>query len=217
MDAMLKLLSQAGLLLLCINVILYITGFSKHGKAYTFFTLYLLGVCIVQIIMDFFASRYYNNHFLSTYYLFIQFILLSLFFHGLFKPISKKKAHAIAVLSSIITIGFVLQYALYPQTYYNFNSAGFLITSVVLVIYSVLYLYELLTKKLVFYYVTVGILLYLISSALIFASAAAIVTLHDSLYMYIWKTNAGLFIVYQLLITWEWKQRFLPKLTGQRS
>lgn len=217
MDAMLKLLSQIGLVLLCINVVLYLTGFSRNGKAYSFFTIYLLCICIIQIVMDFLASRYLNNHFLSTYYLFIQFIFLSLFFQGLFKPIHKKKAVAITVLSSTVTIGLALQYALYPQTYFIFNSVGFLITSTVLIIYSVLYLYELLSKKLVFYYVTAGIFLYLISSALIFASAAAIVTLHDSLYMYIWKTNAALFIVYQLLITWEWKQQFLPKLTRQRS
>lgn len=217
MDALLKLLSQAGLVLLCINVILYLKGFSKNGKAYTFFSLYLMGICIIQLVMDFLASRYYKNHFLSTYYLLVQFILLSLFFNRLFQPINKRKALAINIISVAVALGLAVQYAFYPDMFYTFNSAGFLVTSVVLVIYSVLYLYELLSKKLIFYYVTAGIFLYLISSALIFASAAAIVTLHDSLYMYIWKTNAALFIVYQLLITWEWKQRFLPKTTGQRS
>jgi hypothetical protein len=153
-----------------------------------------------------------NNHFLSNYYLFSQFIFLSLFFYNLFMPVSKIKSKIIMITSGFITTALLLQYCIYPHNYFTFNSLGFLITSVILIAYSVLYLYELLGKMLLFHYVTIGLFIYLISSALIFASATSLVNINDDLYVYIWNTNAVLFIIYQLLIMWEWKQQFLPRI-----
>lgn len=209
----LKLITKIGIAILCINVIIYFIGFLRNDKAYKSFSIYLFCICIIQFAMEAFASRNYNNHFLSTYYLFFQFILLSFFFYYIFGQVNQEKSNIIKYVSGIVCTCLLAQYIIDPQSYYTFNSVGFLITSVILIIYSVLYLYEMLTKKLLFYYVTIGIFIYLISSSLIFATAASIVSFKDDLYLYIWKTNAVLFIIYQLLILWEWKQQFLPKMT----
>jgi hypothetical protein len=211
----LKVMSKIGLGLLCINVLLYFIGFFRNEKAYKSFTLYLLSICLIQFAMESFASQHYNNHFLSTYYLFFQFGILSIFFVLLFKKVNPIKSNIIKYSSIAICIGLLVQYGIYPELYYSFNSVGFFITSVLLIIYSVLYLYELLSQKLPFYYVTIGIFIYLISSALIFASAASFVTFNDAVAFFIWQVNAGLFILYQLLILWEWKQQFLPQITRQ--
>jgi len=211
----LKILSRIGLAVLCINVIIYFIGFSRNGKAYRYFSLYLASISIIQIVMQVFALYNYNNHFLSNYYLFSQFILLSIFFYYLFLPVAKVKSKAIMTVSVLLITALLLQYCLFPENYYTFNSLGFLITSVVLACYSVLYLYELLSNQLLFHYATIGLFIYLISSALIFASASSLVNINDELYMYIWNTNAVLFIIYQILILWEWKQKFLPRKIQQ--
>lgn len=160
--------------------------------------------------MEILALHKYNNHFLSGYYLFVQFVLLSWFFHQLFLPINARKSAFVKYTSVVVLLGLVIQYCSMPGLYRVFNSIGFLITALVLIGYAVLYLYEMLTRKPLFLYAVVGVFIYLISSALIFASAAAIVNLKDVLYVDIWIVNAVLFILYQLLILWEWKQQFSP-------
>lgn len=208
---LLLLLSHTGLFLLSVNVILYFTGFAKHGKAYKIFSLYLLAICVIQIVMVWLAGKNQNNHFLSGYYLFLQLLLLGSFFQALFKPIHKTKSNII-LYSLLFTVAcLAIQYILDPGLYFVFNSIGFLATSIILVIYSVLYLYEHLSRKLPFLYVTAGIFIYLVSSSIIFASASAVVTFSADTYNMVWNINAMLFILYQLLILWEWKKAFLPK------
>ena len=209
---LLKILSNISLFILIINVILYSVGFFKNGKAYKIFTLYLFSIAVIQVLTALYAINNRNNHFLSTYYLFFQFITLSVLFHELFKNVNHLKGKIIRYSSFAASCLLVLQYILHPGQYYTFNSIGFFITSILLIIYSVLYLYELLTKKLPFYYVTIGAFIYLISSALIFASAASLVAFNNAVSFYIWQTNAGLFILYQLFIFWEWKKQFLRQI-----
>lgn len=211
----LKVLSSVGLGILCINIVIYFIGFAKNNKAYKFFVAYLIGIAIIQALMEIYAYNGYKNHFLSNYYFSVRFILLSLFFYYAFSSIKKRISQIIKIVLIITVIALAIQYSIYPELYNSFNPMGVLTTSVLLVIYAVLYLYEMLSKKLPFYYTTVGIFLYIVSSAVIFASATSIVSFNDKINMYIWKLNAFLFIVYQLLILWEWKVTFYPKVTKQ--
>lgn len=208
----LKILSYIGLLLVYINTIIYFIGFARKGKAYIFFVIYLFALTIIQTAAEIYADRGVNNHFLSTYYLFFQFILLSSYFYYLFIDIKNKKSSVIKYLSISILLGLIVQYSIFPELYYVFNSLGFLLTTSAIILYSVFYLFEQMSKKLPFYYTNIGIFIYFISSSLIFASAIAIVSFNDKTNMLIWKINALLFIIYQLLILWEWMQNFYLKL-----
>lgn len=211
MDEVIVIISDIGIAVLGINTLIYFTGFTKNGKAYKFLCLYLLSSCIIQIIMQILAFKGLNNHFLSGYYLFSQFILLSYFFYQIFLPLNKTKSSVIKYLSLTIIAGLVIQYLITPNLYFNFNPLGLLITSLVLIIYAVLYLFELLTHKLVFSYIAIGVFIYLVSSSVIFASSVTTLTLSYDTFILIWHINGILFILYQLLILWEWKQHFLPK------
>lgn len=208
----LKIFSYIGLLLVYINTIIYFIGFARKGKAYIFFVIYLFALTIIQTAAEIYADRGVNNHFLSTYYLFFQFILLSSYYYYLFIDIKNKKSSIIKYLSISIFIGLIVQYSIFPELYYVFNSLGFLLTTSAIILYSVFYLFEQMSKKLPFYYTNIGIFIYFISSSLIFASAIAIVSFNDKTNMLIWKINALLFIIYQLLILWEWMQNFYLKL-----
>lgn len=211
----LKIISYTGIIILAINTILYIIGFAKNSKAYKFFVTYLIAITTIQVVMEIHAANRSNNHYLSNYYLFLQFTLLSCFFYHLFLKINTKISTVVKYTSGFVTLALVAQYIINPAQYYAFNAPGLLITSVVLTVYAILYLYELLSKKLSFYYTTIGVFVYLISSSLIFASTASIVSFAYEISLYIWKLNGILFIIYQLLILWEWKQNFSQKGMSQ--
>ncbi|PZD77133.1 hypothetical protein DNG35_09825 [Mesonia sp. K7] len=197
-----------------VNVVLYGARLSGKGKAYRFFWSYLLAIFCLQLVMKAYSSQSINNHFLSTYYLFLQFGLLSAFFYDLFVPIKRKISRLVSYLSLAVVLGLLIQYLIHPEQYYTFNSLGFLVTTVVLITYTVLYLYEMLSQKLPFYVVCIGLFIYLISSSLIFVSATSLIALNNKINTLIWDINALLFMVYQLLILWEWKQSFFQKKTG---
>jgi hypothetical protein len=208
---LLKLLSYVGLCTLLINTIIYSIGFAQKGKAYRTFVLYLFLLFVIQALTEIFASNNINNHFIATYYLFLPFIFLSIFFYHLFSDIKTKKNLLVKYFSSAVIVGLIVQYSMFPHMYFDFNSLGLLVTTCVIIVYAVLYLFELISKKLPFHYVTIGIFIYFISSSLIFASATTIVSFNVEIGSFIWKINALLFIVYQLLILWEWKQSFYLK------
>lgn len=200
-----KIVAYIGYLFLFINIVVYLTGFLKKDKTYKSFTMYLVFLGIVELITEIHASKGLNNHYLATYYLFVQFIFLSLFFYFFFLNTNKVISSVVKFTSILIMAGLALQYAFKPQLYYTFNSVGFLVTSAILIVYALFYFYELLTKKRPFIYIVSGIFIYLISSALIFASIDLIILRSDISFL-VWKINAVLFVIYQLLILWEWMQ-----------
>lgn len=210
---LLKILSYIGLCVLLINTIIYSIGFSQKGKAYRSFVVYLFSLFVIQTLTEICATKNINNHFIATYYLFIPFIVLSLFFHYLFSGIDSWKKYVVLFATPLIAIGLIVQYCMYPTLYYDFNPLGLLVTTCALIVYAVMYLFELISKQMPFHYVTIGIFIYFISSLLIFVSATSIVSFNQEISNFIWNINALLFIVYQLLILWEWKQTFYLKTT----
>ncbi|RDI14618.1 hypothetical protein DEU42_102315 [Flavobacterium sp. AG291] len=210
---LLKLLSYVGHCILLINTIVYSIGFSQKGKAYKAFVVYLFCLFVMQTVTEVYATQNLNNHFIATYYLFLPLILLSLFFFRLFAAINSWKRHVVLYASPIATIGFIIQYCFLPNLYYEFNSIGLLVATCLLIVYAVMYLFELISKQLEFHYVVIGIFIYSISSLLIFVSAASVVSFNQEMSNFIWNINALLFIVYQLLILWEWKQTYYLRPT----
>jgi hypothetical protein len=207
----LKVINFLSLALLFINIVLYSIGFIKQHKAYYFLYANLISIFIIQVVMFYYSAQNMNNHFLSNYYLFINFSLLSCFFYYLFKKIDSPKRTLIKYLSTLIIIGLITQYVSDFNMYFVFNPLGLLISSSIITFYAVLYLYELLTQKVSYLYTTVGIFIYFTCSSVIFASASSIVSFNSEINLFIWKVNSFLFIVYQLLISWEWIKNFSPK------
>lgn len=207
----LKVINFLSLAILFINIALFTVGFMKNHKAYQFLYANLISIFIIQVIMFYYSSQNMNNHFLSNYYLFINFILLSFFFYHLFEKLNSSKKLIVKYASLFITAGMILQYVLDFKMYFAFNPLGLLITSTVITLYAVFYLYELLNQKVAFLFTTVGIFIYFSCSSVIFASASSIVSFNSEINLVIWNVNSILFIVYQLLVLWDLKQKFSQK------
>lgn len=210
------ILGAIGLAILTVNLILYFFKFRGNTNTYKIFVVYLLTIGIIDLWTYIYALYGLNNHFLSSLYLFFKFLLLSCFFYALFQRVNEQRRKMVKYITLIILVGLAVQYGFDPTLFYTFNPIGFVVTGAALIIFSIFYLYELLSKKLPFQFVVVGLFLYLTSSTLIFASGVFIMTFGE-INLLVWKMNAVLFILYQLLILWEWKQSFFQKSVNQHG
>ncbi|WP_340065774.1 hypothetical protein [Ascidiimonas aurantiaca] len=202
-------ISSAANILLLINIILYFKSFSARGKAFKIYSFYLLVIFCIQITAIYLARSGANNLFLSHVYFVSQFVLLSFFFRELF--VSHLFKQIIAWFCILALCLLILQYIFTEDILNRFNAPGMLSTSIVLIAYSVAYFYKLLDGRKKFLLVNAGILLYLVSSTLIFVTANLTNLLDRSQNKLIWILNSVLYLIYQLLIFIEWRRNFSMK------
>ena len=206
---LLEIIADIGYFILLVNVILFSKGFSSKGKAFRIFTCYLIIMFVIQITVSVFQYFRMNNLFLSHFYFILQFILLSYFYLNL----GLNKAQSLTVKA-----GFVFCLSLLAIQYYNdssqllkFNLFEIFITSFLLIIYATFYLYNLLTDKKEFYYLNLGVLIYLFGSTVLFLAGDLLTLNALRLEFSIWILNALLYVVYQVFIFIEWKKNFSVK------
>jgi hypothetical protein len=185
-------------------VVLYLKDFLQNGKSYKIFTFYLVGTGLIQILSKIYLNLYANNLFLSHYYFIGQFILLSLFLKSLFtNRIQKSVANWILVIGLIL---LVIQYSINPAVFYKFNLFEIFVTSFLIIILAAMHLYNLLAEEKVFYYTTIGILIYLSGSTILFFVGNITAILSEEYQFLPWTLNAVLVVIYQLFILFQWRK-----------
>ena len=172
--------------------------------------MYCLAMCFVQFSSLTLGKMHIHNLFLSHFYFILQFIILSLFYYNLLKESFQKKIIVIN-LSLCLSLLF-LQYVLNWSLFHQFNLFEIFITSLPLIIYATFHLYNLLNEKKEFYYITIGLLIYLFGSTVVFLTSNLLISLHSKfLLKMIMKLNVYLYIVYQLFILYELVTVYLIK------
>ncbi|MCG2612568.1 hypothetical protein LZZ90_13720 [Flavobacterium sp. SM15] len=206
----LEIVADLGYLVLFINTLLFLKSFSSKGKAHKIFGIYLLCMFLIQIsakAMHFFKL---NNLMLSHFYFIAQFILLSCFYLNLRMDAFQTKTIKVGFAFCLGVLG--MQYLLDATAFLKFNLFEIFITSFLLIIYSTFYLYNLLNEKKEFYYINLGILIYLFGSTVIFL-AGNLTTIYKLRFVFnIWILNAFLYLIYQLLILFEWRKNYSNQL-----
>ncbi|MGK0430764.1 MAG: hypothetical protein ACJARX_002443, partial [Psychroserpens sp.] len=174
--------------------------------ALNYFTVYIIAIFIVQFSATILAIYEKNNLYLSHFYFIIQFICLSLFFKALFIKTQKKIVNFLLIL----ILGLLgIQYYTTPDLFYQFNNLEIFITSVPLIVYSIIHLYNSLNKPPRYMYINAGILIYITTSTLIYILGNFLATQDNNIAVTnIWFLNKVLYIVYMLLIMLEWKMIF---------
>ncbi|WP_264544758.1 MULTISPECIES: hypothetical protein [Flavobacterium] len=94
----------------------------------------------------------------------------------------------------------------------KFNLFEIFITSFLIVTYATFHLYNLLNEEKEFYYVNLGILIYLFGSTVLFLGGNLAAMLSSKYNDVPWILNAFLYIIYQLFILYEWKKSFSKKI-----
>ena len=150
--------------LLCL---LYFIGFFKKGKTYKIFTVYIFGV----LLIDYIGSNLYKwfkiyNVFMHHFYDLFQFVLLSFFYAFLLQT---RKQLQILYITFIILLSFLsIRYMLYPELFFEYSLLESYLTTMPIIIYATMHLYNNLGQRTEFYYANLGILLYLFGSTFIF-------------------------------------------------
>ncbi|QIE58843.1 hypothetical protein G5B37_04485 [Rasiella rasia] len=187
-----------------ILALLYSIGFTRQSKAYTFFTLYLLLVAVIQIVMYIYAYKKLNSIFFFHYYFVGQFILLSLFYRQLLK------SRLIVWILIVVLIGLGGYYAVNPAIFNQYHTIGVSITQSIIVVYALLYYYKSLSGHNLFLLVNTGILLYFLTSILLFASGNLILDLNlpKETQRYIGIINQFLYFIFLVLVFVEWFRNY---------
>lgn len=189
-----------------LNVILFLIGFSKNGKAYKIFTIYLAVIIIGEMISKIMIHNKYENISMSHYYFIMQFIFLSFFYiEILHLPIQKK---IIKVGLILIPIILAIQYILDPKLIFIFNLFEVFVCSFSIIIYATFHFYNMLNGKRTFYYINSGILIYLFGSTIIFLSGNVLIMKSKLYGSYLVYINLCLYIFYLLMFLFEWKKNY---------
>ena len=150
--------------LLCL---LYFIGFFRNGKAYKIFTIYLFGV----LLIDFISSKLWKwfgiyNIFTSHFYELFQFVMLSYFYATLLK--TKQQLYLLYSLLIVLPIFLLSRYLFNPRMFFEYSLLETYLTTIPIIIYGVMHLYNNLNETKAFQYANIGILLYLFCSTFIF-------------------------------------------------
>lgn len=182
--------------------ILYALGFFKFKKVYKIFTIYLLAIAAVQLTAHFIGrggARQHNLH-ISHYYYVAQFVLLTWFYAVLLR----KKWPYYVMIPVLLLI--VYQFIDYPGLYYEYNPIGMALTHIILVIFAIVYLYQSISNRGSFVLTTGALLVYLLVSALIFASGNLLLSLDitNEVKATLNDLNRILYFVFQVVVIVEW-------------
>lgn len=185
-----------------INCILLLKGFSTNGKPFRIFAVYSVAMFLVQIASHVMVKMHMTNLFLSHFYFGLQFLILSFFYYSLLKE--RVQRRVIVVLLILCMSLLTVQYSLDWNLFFKFNLFEIFITSLPLIIYATFHLYNLLNEKKQFYYINIGLLIYLFGSTIVFLTANLLLSLnsYDS-FDIIYSLNVYLYVVYQLFILYD--------------
>ena len=196
------------ILIAVVNTFVFLYSYKKYGKSasYKLICLYLICKLIIDLSVLILASQRSNNLYLSHYYFISQFVILSLFYRTLFETVQKK----IVTTLLILVLGTLcIQYMIWPELYFKFNTTEVFITCFPLVMYSVVHLYNSLSKSAKYMYINAGVLIYITTSTLIFILGDYLSSfIISSVDNYIWLINQILYLIYLVLIFTEWWKNF---------
>jgi hypothetical protein len=195
------------IVMIIVNTFLFIYSYKKHSKSlpYRLICLYLTCSLIINLSVFILAMQRVNNLYFSHYYFILQFVILSLFYRALLKKNQKK---IVSILLILVTSILFIQYIIWPKLYFKFNTTEVFITSFPIVMYSVIHLYNSLSKSLKYMYINAGILIYITTSTLIFILGDYLSVIDSKASSDIWFINEILYIIYLALIFTEWWKNF---------
>lgn len=197
-----KVFTNIGYVLLLINCILLLKGFSKNGKPFKIFAFYCFAMFAVQMSATVLVKMHIQNLFLSHYYFILQFIVLSFFYHQLLREKFQKSIIVYTLIGCLAAL--CIQYIFDPSLYHRFNLFEIFITSLPLIVYATFHLYNLLNEQKEYYYINIGLLVYLFGSTIVFLTANLLISWHSKIpFRYVFDLNVYLYVVYQLFILFE--------------
>ncbi|KVV15305.1 hypothetical protein AP058_00968 [Flavobacterium sp. TAB 87] len=202
-------LIYSGYLILFINLILYNFSFLYRRKANIFFIGYLIFSLGMQITMEVLYQLGFHNLVVVNIFFLGNFILLSLFFKSFSKTREQENFIGYTLVAAVGAI--IVQNWRDTQLLFQFNLFAITLTAALLICYALIHLYNQLGTDKSYYYVTVGIVIYLLSSTVLYLIGNLTQNLSPDIKYLSWQLNALLVIVLQLFYCYEWMVTFSKK------
>lgn len=189
-------------LILLLNLILYSYSFFRKEKANIFFVSYLAFSFLLQIYMEIIYFLRGNNLLAINIFFVGQMILLGLFYNSLMHIKGQKLFVKTSVIIALMVLG--AQCIMDPNQFFKFNLFEITLTSLLIVVFALIHFYNMLTENKEYYYISIGIVFYLLTSTVLFLVGNLSPELSADLKYVTWMLNAFLIVVYQLFILYDW-------------
>ena len=189
-------------LILLLNLILYSYSFFRKEKANVFFVSYLAFSFLLQIYMEIIYFLRGNNLLAINIFFVGQMILLGLFYNSLMHIKGQKLFVKTSVIIALMVLG--AQFIMDPNQFFKFNLFEITLTSLLIVVFALIHFYNMLTENKEYYYISIGIVFYLLTSTVLFLVGNLSPELSADLKYITWMLNAFLIVVYQLFILYDW-------------
>ncbi|OXB09208.1 hypothetical protein B0A81_06395 [Flavobacterium plurextorum] len=189
-------------LILLLNLILYSYSFFRKEKANVFFVSYLAFSFLLQIYMEIIYFLRGNNLLAINIFFVGQMILLGLFYNSLMHIKAQKLFVKTSLIIALLVLG--VQFIMDPNQFFKFNLFEITLTSLLIVVFALIHFYNMLTDNKEYYYISIGIVFYLLTSTVLFLVGNLSPELSLDLKYITWMLNAFLIVVYQLFILYDW-------------
>lgn len=203
---MFDLIIYLGYFTLTIDLILYTYSFFREKKANVFFVSYLAFSFLMQFSMETLYHLRMNNLFLVNIFIIGQMILLGLFYNSIFSLKSQKRFVLISVGVALLILA--VQFIMDWNQFLRFNLFEITLTSLLVVIFALIHFYNMLTESKIYYYVSIGVVFYLLASTVLFLIGNLTHNLSDEFKFLSWQLNSVLLVMYYGFILYEWKKSF---------
>ena len=207
---MTNIVGQFAIVCLVFAFFLFLFKYKKNNKSFKIYTVYLGLISLCEVSSAITRHFHKNNMIIGHCDTTFQFILISLFFASMFtSQVQKKIVYFFLVLLPLILF---TRFAIYPELLFKYDNVETFSTAMLLIVYATLHLYNMLNREKKFFYVTVGLLIYIVGSTTIVLTGNILIALNDmKLYKNIWLFNVLFYLIYQLFVIFEWYKNYRQK------
>ncbi|MBZ4037763.1 hypothetical protein K6T82_23605 [Flavobacterium sp. 17A] len=198
-----------GYFVLTIDLILYTYSFFRKEEANVFFVSYLAFCFIMQFSMEAMYHFHLNNLFLVNIFIIGQMIFLGLFYNSIFNVKSQKRFVLISVGAALLILA--IQFATDWGQFLRFNLFEITLASLLVVIFALIHFYNMLTESKKYYYISIGVMFYLLTSTVLFLIGNLTHNLSKEFKFLSWQLNSVLLVMYYGFILFDWKKNFSKK------
>lgn len=149
-----------------------------------------------------------NNLFLVNIFIIGQMILLGIFYNSIFNLKSQKRFVLISVVVALLILA--VQFMMDWNQFLRFNLFEITLTSLLVVIFALIHFYNMLTESKKYYYISIGVVFYLLGSTVLFLIGNLTHNLSNEFKFLSWQLNSVLLLMYYGFILYDWIKNF-PK------
>lgn len=194
--------SFIGLFFLIFNAFIFNSNKRVRSNFSKFFLWYLIALVVVEVSCHAVGVLFPNsNLFISHFYFGFQLVFLSALYYHLITNNLIRKLIIIIAIAQISYLTYV--YLNNNELFFTFNTYEIVSSSFLLIVYAVYFIFNNIELEHKYYNFSIGLILYLACSIVIFLSGKLELVICEKPYIDIWFFNSLFYILFQYFILRE--------------